>query len=336
MLNKNNLIIVLGISITVACLWYVLRGENIASILAALTNSKLWAAVPMLASFGLYYWIKAIRWRYLLKPIKETTASAIFPPMMIGFFGNNILPAHLGEFIRMYLVARQLELSNSQVLATIILERILDILTVVLFLGIVLIFGTNITPTLVTAGYFALIIGFFLIFITIVFVIWTQQLLVIVNYALFFLSHRLKGLIIHHLNDASVGLHAIKNPSTIAWISVSSIIQWFCMGVCIYIALFALGIKVSFSAAIVVLALTMFAVIVPSVPGFFGTIQLSFFIALKPYGVNQGDAIAASIFFHIFTYLAVLLLGVFLLHRLGYNFHRLKSESAQAKSKMAK
>ena len=74
------------------------------------------------------------------------------------------------------------------------------------------------------------------------------------------------------------------------------------MGVTIYFSLVAVNITAPFSASLVVLAFIVFAVIIPSTPGFFGTIQLAYMLALKPFGITETDAIAASVFFHIITY----------------------------------
>ena len=99
----------------------------------------------------------------------QTNAATIFTPMMIGFFANNILPARLGEFVRMYLGARSLNLSNSQVLATIIMERVFDILTIVIYLGIAILLDHNTPPLLLSAGYTATILALSLILCIVIF-----------------------------------------------------------------------------------------------------------------------------------------------------------------------
>ena len=45
---------------------------------------------------------------------------------MIGFMGNNVLPAHLGELIRVFVLGRTFALSKAAVLSSVVLERILD------------------------------------------------------------------------------------------------------------------------------------------------------------------------------------------------------------------
>jgi len=174
--NKRILILV-GVLISVFFLWYSLRGTDFAEIGRALAEADWWLCVPMLAAYALYYWIKAIRWRMLLAPMTKTTARAIFSPMMIGFLFNNLLPAHLGEFVRMYLGARQLGLRKTQVLATIVLERMFDFLSVVFFLGLVLMVGKDVPDSLVQVGYVTAAAGLGFMAVAAVYITWTPAFL---------------------------------------------------------------------------------------------------------------------------------------------------------------
>ena len=55
----------------------------------------------------IHYWLKAMRWCDLLAPVYETRTAEAYPVMMTGFFANNFLPAHLGEFVRdVHILAR--------------------------------------------------------------------------------------------------------------------------------------------------------------------------------------------------------------------------------------
>ena len=74
------------------------------------------------------------------------------------------------------------------------------------------------------------------------------------------------------------------------------------------------------------LAATVLAVSLPAAPGFFGTIQLAFVLALVPYGVSESDALAGSVIFHIISYLYVMLSGVIALHQLNMRVSDLKRD----------
>jgi len=328
--GKRRLLILAGVAISAVFLWYSLRGTDFARIGEALARANWWLSLPMLGSYCLYYWIKALRWRMLLAPMTKTTARAIFSPMMIGFMFNNILPAHLGEFVRMYLGARQLGIRNTQVLATIVLERMFDFLSVVFFLGLVLLVGKDVPPTLVHIGYVTALVGLAFMAVAAVYITWTTPFLAFVKRVSFFVPRKIRDAILHQLEIGVQGLFALKQPRLLAGIVITSLAQWACMGVSAYLAIVAVGIETRMSAAFVVLAATTFGVTLPAAPGFLGSIQAAFKAALTPYKVSATAAFAASAFFHVPTYLIVTLPGLYLLKRTGYKMKQIREEAEAA------
>ncbi len=339
--TRRRVLICTGILISVFFLWYSLRGTDFGQIGLALAQARFWLCIPMLAAYCIYYWIKAVRWRLLLHPMKETTAREIFSPMMIGFLFNNILPAHLGEFVRMYLGARQLELRNTQVLATIVLERVFDFLSVVLFLGLAILVDRNVDPGLVTVGYVTLAAGGMFLLVTTLYITWTAGFLDLLKRLTAFLPPlaRIPGLgflvkvrdgVLHQLEIGVHGLYALKKPRLLAGIILTSVLQWGFMGLAAYLALMAVNIVTPLSAAFVVLAAATFGVTLPAAPGFLGTIQAMFRVALEPYGVSSDAAFAASAFFHVPTWLIVTLPGLYLLRRTGYKLRQIQQEAEAA------
>ncbi|MBN2492772.1 MAG: flippase-like domain-containing protein [Planctomycetes bacterium] len=343
---KKRLLILVGVLLSMLFLGYSLRGTDFGAIGGALADANWWLCAPMLAAYALYYWIKAIRWRLLLQPMTRTTARAIFKPMMIGFLFNNLLPAHLGELVRMYLGARQLRLRKTQVLATIVLERMFDFLSVVFFLGLVLIVGKDIPASLVSLGYATAAGGLGFLAIAAVYIRWTPGFLGALRALTLFVPRlaRLRGLAwlararegaFHQLEVGVEGLYALKNPRLLAGVVATSLAQWACMGVSAYLAMRAVRLETRMSAAFVVLAATTFGVTLPAAPGFLGTIQAAFKVALLPYGVSATAAFAASAFFHVPTYLAVTLPGLYLLRRTGYRLRQIQQEAEAAAGEAA-
>ncbi len=342
--RKRRLLILLGFAVSAFFLWIALRGTNFGDIGDALAGASLWWMAPMLGAYGLYYWIKAIRWRMLLQPMIDTKAREIFSPMMIGFMFNNILPAHLGEFVRMYLGARQLRLNNSQILATIVLERVFDMLAVILFFGLALLTAESVSPALIRTGWgVAAAGGVFLVF-TAIYIAWTDAFLRVLRKATFFMPRlgEIRGLsilkrgheaVFHQLEIGVQGLHALKRPGLLIGIIVTSIAQWGLMGLSAYCAMIAVGTEVQLSAAFVVLAATTFAVTLPAAPGFLGSVQAAFTLALGPYGVSTATAFAASAYFHVPTYLIVTLPGLWMLKRTGYQLRQVRAEAEAASGK---
>jgi uncharacterized membrane protein YbhN (UPF0104 family) len=79
----------------------------------------------------------------------------------------------------------------------------------------------------------------------------------------------------------------------------------------------------------VILAFTFVGVTLPTTPGAVGTIQLSFTLALAPYGVSAGGAVAASVFWHVFAYCFVVSTGFFYFLRMGYSFGEIRRQARE-------
>jgi uncharacterized membrane protein YbhN (UPF0104 family) len=173
---------------------------------------------------------------------------------------------------------------------------------------------------------------------TAVYIVWTDAFLRLLRRLTFFVPRlaQLPGLgildrgregVLRRLEIGVEGLHALKQPGLCFGVVTTSIAQWGCMGLSAYCAMLAVGIQVQLSGAFVVLAATTFFVTLPAAPGFLGSIQAAFNLALVPYGVSGAAAFAASAFFHVPTYLIVTLPGLWLLKRTGYRLRQIRDEA---------
>src|SRR5262249_17361081 len=99
-----------------------------------------WLAISLTTMF-LNLAIRSVRWRYLLEPLGPTTFASAFRATAVGFAASSILPARAGEVIRPYFLARLApkdqhgRMTATGAFATIILERLLDMVTVVVLLA---------------------------------------------------------------------------------------------------------------------------------------------------------------------------------------------------------
>ena len=115
--------------------------------------------IPAVLLTILSLWIRAVRWGYLLQPVKKININSLFSATAIGLMANNLLPARLGEFVRAYVIGKKELISKSASFATIVVERIFDGLTILLFFNVVAIFYAESMPTwLRNSAYFASVI----------------------------------------------------------------------------------------------------------------------------------------------------------------------------------
>ena len=97
-----------GIAISIALLYWVLRKTSLAEIMAHLREARpgplIAAVVVATATFA----IRVVRWRYLLRTDQDKPVSwgALWHATAMGFMANNTLPFRLGELVRSYAASR--------------------------------------------------------------------------------------------------------------------------------------------------------------------------------------------------------------------------------------
>lgn len=320
----------LGVALSALFIWFALRGTNFAEIGAALAKSKLWMSVPFLFALFLFYWIKTMRWAILLKPLRVVGTAQLFPAVMIGYAGNAILPMQLGELVRTYVAGRRLKLQATAVLASIALERLFDLIVILLLLGIVLSAGTRISPLLVNAGYAIAAASMFLMAALAAYALWTDRFVAMTDRLTGFLPRQLQHTVLNQVRHGAAGLDAVKEPRLLLGVAATSVLLWGSMWICVYISLLALDIDVPLSATFLVLVFTALSLALPTSPGYIGSIQLAYTLALKPYAVSAGDAFAASVFYHALAYLSVVIAGILFLKTLGYSARNIKREAERS------
>ena len=124
--------------LTAGLLVWFLRHANLTDVWQQVQGARtdlLGVAFVILLST---YWARSVRWRYLLSPIGPTRFRTVFRATVIGFAALGLLPARAGDVLRPYLVSRQEGLSLSSTFATIVIERVLDLIAVLSLLAVYL------------------------------------------------------------------------------------------------------------------------------------------------------------------------------------------------------
>ncbi|MGH8499367.1 MAG: lysylphosphatidylglycerol synthase transmembrane domain-containing protein, partial [Methylococcales bacterium] len=120
--------IVLGI--TAFAFTYALWDIDFKELGKLLAGGDYRCVLPMLVLLFLFFWLKAIRWTIILRPLGDFSVFEVTPSMMIGFAGNNVLPGHLGEFVRTGIFSHRFSSPITSVFTTLVVERIMDVVAV--------------------------------------------------------------------------------------------------------------------------------------------------------------------------------------------------------------
>ena len=93
---------------------------------SALKEANYWWLAPAIGAYFTAVLFRAIRWHFLLLPLKSVPSLRLYPIVVIGYMANNLLPVRLGELVRAFFVGQKEGVSKSGALATILLERVFD------------------------------------------------------------------------------------------------------------------------------------------------------------------------------------------------------------------
>ena len=139
---KSNLRILVGFAISGLFLLAILWSVDIQQTKEALGSAN-YAYIPVAVLLSLVTNVlRSYRWKYVLNPIRHISIGSLFSGVAIGYMANNLLPARLGELVRSYVIGKKEDISKSSILATIVVERLFDGFTLLLFLVLVSVFFT--------------------------------------------------------------------------------------------------------------------------------------------------------------------------------------------------
>lgn len=324
--------LLIGLAIAAFCLFLAFRKVDFAQMWAAFQQMNYWYLLPALAIMFFSHWLRALRWRYFLAPIHKVDLKTLYSSLLIGYMANTFLPAHLGEFIRAYLVGKRYPIPGSSVFATIVIERIIDVFTLLTLMAVTIIVFPF--PAWVRqSGY----ISFAFIFVLLV-ALWlmkryrtraTKVLNVILKPLPSHLSHKINELL-HSFLDGVVGL---KNWRHYIIVGILSLAIWFCYGYIFQIGLHAFNFvelyNTPWMTPLVLLVITTIAILVPSSPGYVGTYHYLCQISLGFFGVPESDALTFAFVIHGINFLPILLVGLVLVTVMGMNLKSIQSEAAR-------
>ena len=103
----------------------------------ALAEANYLYLVPGVGLYLMSVFFRSIRWQVLLRHMGSVPLRRLYPVVVVGYMANNLLPMRMGELVRSYYLGRREGLSTTSTLATILVERVLDAVTLLLFIAVI-------------------------------------------------------------------------------------------------------------------------------------------------------------------------------------------------------
>ncbi len=307
---KGRLRLAIGLAVSGVCLYLVLRGIDFGELWRVYRYVDYIYLLPALIVLVLISLARAHRWRALMYPERSLSVARLFAIVNIGYLFNNIFPAKAGEVVRGYLAGRSISGGMARALSTLVVERLLDVLSVAVML-VVLIPFVALPSQVMRAGllFGAGALGGMAVLLVLAKtgergLEWAWRILE----RLPLVGHPRVRALLHSVQEGLTVLTVAQSlPGIVGW----SASIWLGYALFNYILLFAFGLgHLPFSAAVLVLVATGLGMVVPSSPGAVGVFEGAAMLALSVFGVEQSQAFGYAFGLHMLTNLALIVIGL--------------------------
>ena len=291
MTTKKIVRIALGVILTGLFLWLVFRQislNEVKDIFSEVIPLWIFAAV---CAFAVGYSCRIERWRLMLtleNPGLKWRSCA--GPLMACVAANNIFPFRAGDLLRAFGFNKRLGISTGISISTLFVERLLDLLMIVIIFGIVLTYFDIEASRFTRVGGGFLLAGAVVILLALLFPTLFNPLAVGLVRLVSWASPRVGHVMHDELNRAMSALELMANCSAMLRYMLWSVLAWVSEGLVFLFAALSLPSVLHPTAAWLAIPLGTLATVIPSTPGYVGTFD--FFTAQAM--ISLGNAGAAS------------------------------------------
>jgi uncharacterized protein (TIRG00374 family) len=307
-----------GLALAAVLLVLFFRGVDWTSLGQALRSADPWYLTGVVVVTLAVYVIRAWRWGALLAPLARVPLKHLFSATIIGFTAGMVVP-RAGEILRPYLIARRHPISTSGGFASIILERLVDLITVLALFAVYLYVLPP--PAAQTRGPLlgvlkaggALAGAASAVVLVLLFALYrrSDRVLALLARLLRPLPDRYAEAVLRATRSFADGLAVLQaSPRHLLAILGQSVVLWLGIALSIHWNNRAFGIDLPYHSAFLMLVFLTVGVAVPT-PGTVGGFHAAYRVALtQVYGVGDATAVAAGLSSHALGNLPVLLLGL--------------------------
>jgi uncharacterized protein (TIRG00374 family) len=305
MINRGGLgRAALGIAISAIALFLVARSVDIPAAWDAMRAAQPAWLVLLVGLVCVDLVTRGLRWKVLLSPVGRVRYQDSLSSLLVGYLANNVLPARLGELVRSHDLGERSGLSKSTILGTIVVERVMDTLVVVV-IAAVAIFVLSVRG-IVASG---VLVGL------------AVTALLVVGIVVGLIAHRLPGAgraaafvnqwpRIHGLLvRLRAGLAVTANLRVMAASLALTMVSWTCAVLGFAAAAQSVGVQPTMGQAAILAAGVNLATAIPAAPGYVGTFELAAVTIAASVGIDRESALAFAVLLHAVSLLITSLGG---------------------------
>ncbi len=336
-LFKNILNYALTLIILILLIYFTLKGVDLKNLWASIVNANyLWVGLSIPIMLASHY-VRALRWKTMLEPIsKPKSVWNLFSAVMAGYAINNILPRG-GEFLRPYYYSRREKISFTMTFATIVVERFIDLLALILIFFIVsFFFREQLKLALPNLHIEKILLPTALLLVVCILSFYERWINFLLAKIIAPISSKLYTRLKDLFEKFFLGLTVIKKPNQYLNLSLYSIFIWFLWTLPLYMMFFSFSFastyNLGFDDAILLIVISGIGYTVSPTPGAIGLYHFLIQNALfKLYGIRPEDSLAYATVTHAANYFSQVFVGgyFFLREHISLNFNRYKIQDEE-------
>jgi glycosyltransferase 2 family protein len=305
----------LSLAISAGLLFVVLRHVDWAALRLAISGTQFSFLAVAAGIFSVSFLLRGVRWRLLLLAGSNVPVTIVFWANMVGYLGNNFLPARAGELVRAVLVARRSSMSKSFAFGTAITERMLDSLALVLISATAILIWRDVPPWLYRTSAIMGAVG--LLGLTAVLLSsYVYRFVLFVVQRSRFLGSALQGRLEYIVAELFLGLQSLHYLRRAALFVALTPMIWFLDGTAAVMTARSMHLDMPLPLALLLLAALGLASAIPSTPGYLGVYQFVALTVLRPFGFSKNNGLAFILVFQALMYAVITCWGLIGLWRL--------------------
>jgi uncharacterized protein (TIRG00374 family) len=293
-------------AVTAVAFWFALRGVDFRQLGRTMAGANLPLLIGLSVPFHVVMMVfRALRWRHLTGGESALGRGLLFRGTAVGFMANNVFPLRMGEVVRSWYLARETGANVAAIFGTVILERAIDTISLLLLAFLVLgVWGAGGEGDLERGALLLVPLAVLPIAGLVLLRVAPDRVVSVALLLLRPFPARISEFVERLLRRFTEGLGALSGGRHLVWITVDSILIWTVFSVLpIWIAFAALGMHLgsafqTLGAGWMTQAAVGVAVALPSAPGFFGIFHWACKLALVRFGVAPETALAAGTLIH--------------------------------------
>ena len=319
----RRLLFWIGVALSALFLYLALRGLKLDEFWRDLQQANLLWLIPGIVVYFISVAVRAWRWAYMLRPMKQLSVGQMYPIVVIGYMGNNIYPARIGEIVRAYVLQRNEGVPIASSLATVFMERLIDGIVMVGFVLFALPSVPSLNDTvrsIITFTSIVFIIGAAVFFVMALAPRQTERIVTaIINRIV---PSRFRAPLINFVEKFVAGAQCLRRPADLLVLLLSTVVIWLMETVKYWLIWHGFAANPGFRELpfvdfMLFNGVANLSTVIPSGPGFVGTYEAAGVAVFSTIGIEQSLALAYVIVMHIALWLPVTLLGLYFMLREG-------------------